>query len=245
MIEARNLRKSFGAQSVLNGVDLVIETGDAVVIIGRSGGGKSILLKHLIGLLQPDDGSVLVDGEDLCGMNERQLLEVRRKFGMLFQSAALFDSLDVAGNVGFALRRQRQHTAAEIDRKVSEALAMVELAGTEKKMPAELSGGMRKRVGLARAIVYGPQVVLYDEPTTGLDPIAADRIDRLIVRVSERLRVTSIAVTHDMRSARRIGRRILMLHEGRIHAAGTPDEIFTSPDPVVHQFVNGIAEVGK
>ena len=245
MIEARELQKSFGAQSVLNGVSLTIETGEAVVVIGRSGGGKSILLKHLIGLLQPDGGAVLVDGEDLCGLNERQLLRVRHKFGMLFQSAALFDSMNVAGNVGFALHRDRRYTAAEIDHKVSEALAMVELAGTETKMPAELSGGMRKRVGLARAIVYGPQILLYDEPTTGLDPIAADRIDRLIVRVSERLRVTSIAVTHDMRSARRIGRRILMLHEGRIHAAGTPDEIFASTDPVVHQFVNGIADVGK
>jgi phospholipid/cholesterol/gamma-HCH transport system ATP-binding protein len=243
MIETRQLRKSFGPQRVLDGVDLSIETGETVVIIGRSGGGKSILLKHLIGLLHPDSGEVLVDGEPIAHMSERRLLEVRRRFGMLFQSAALFDSLNVRDNVAFALRRAGRLTAGEIGRKVAAALEVVDLPGTELKMPAELSGGMRKRVGLARAIVYEPAFILYDEPTTGLDPIVADSIDRLIQRVSERLKATSIAVTHDMRSACRIGRRILMLHDGRIYFSGTPEETMSSPDPVVSRFVNGISEV--
>ena len=242
MIEVRELRKSFGGQRVLDGTTLRIETGEAVVIIGRSGGGKSVLLKHFIGLLQPDAGEVLVDGESIGRMNERQLLGVRRKFGMLFQGAALFDSMTVAENVGFALRQSRRFTEGEIARQVREALEMVELAGVEDKKPAQLSGGMRKRVGLARAIVYQPQILLYDEPTTGLDPIASDRIDRLIIRVGERLNVTSVAVTHDLRSAGRIARRIVMLHEGRIHATGTPAEILQSSDPLVHAFVNGISE---
>jgi len=242
MIEVRDLHKSFGHQPVLQGTNLQIATGESVVIIGRSGGGKSVLLKHLIGLVQPDAGDVLVDGQSIVAMNERALLEVRRKFGMLFQGAALFDSMTVAENVGFALRRQRKWTEDEIRQKIGEALAMVDLEGSEEKKPSELSGGMRKRVGLARAIVYQPQIVLYDEPTTGLDPIVADSIDQLIVRVRDRLKVTSIAVTHDMRSASRIGQRIMMLHEGRIYATGTPEEILKSTDPVVHRFVNGISD---
>ena len=242
MIEARQLRKSFGSQRVLDGVDLRIERGESVVIIGRSGGGKSILLKHLIGLLSPDEGDVLIDGENIAHMTERQLLTVRRKFGMLFQGAALFDSLTVSENVGFALRREDQLTESEIRRRVDEMLEMVDLGGTQEKKPAELSGGMRKRVGLARAIIYRPEIVLYDEPTTGLDPVVSDSIDHLILRVCERFEVTTVAVTHDMRSARRIGQRILMLHNGRIHYGGTPDEVFRSPDPVVNRFVNGVAD---
>jgi len=167
---------------------------------------------------------------------------VRRKFGMLFQGAALFDSLTVAENVAFVLQREGRLTESEIGKKVDEALAMVDLGGTQDKKPAELSGGMRKRVGLARAIIYQPRIVLYDEPTTGLDPIVADSIDQLIVRVRERLEVTTVAVTHDMRSARRIGQRILMLHQGRIHFSGTPEEIFQSKDPVVYRFVNGVSD---
>ena len=243
MIETRDLHKGFGSQPVLRGVDLRIESGEALVILGRSGGGKSVLLKHLIGLIQPDAGEVLVDGENIGCLSERALLRVRSKFGMLFQSAALFDSMNVAENVGFALTQSRQWSEGEIALKVAEALAMVELAGIEEKKPSELSGGMRKRVGLARAIVYRPEIVLYDEPTTGLDPIVADTIDQLIIRISRRLAVTSIAVTHDMRSASRIGRRIVMLHEGRIHASGTPEEIFNSADPVVRQFVKGISDL--
>ena len=242
MIEVRDLKKSFGAQRVLDGVSFRIETGESVAIIGRSGCGKSILLKHLIGLLISEEGEVLVDGENLGRMNERQLLRVRRKFGMLFQGAALFDSLTVAENVGFALRRLGKLTEAEITQKIGEALEMVELEGVEEKKPSELSGGMRKRVGLARAIVYQPEIVLYDEPTTGLDPIVADSIDQLILRVCERLKVTTVVVTHDMRSARRIGQRIMMLHGGKIYVSGTPDEIFQSPDPIVNRFVNGISD---
>ncbi|MDH4372858.1 MAG: hypothetical protein RLZZ582_1999 [Verrucomicrobiota bacterium] len=241
MIEVRDVTKSFGTQQVLRGVSLDIHRGEAVVIIGRSGGGKSILLKHLIGLLQPDSGTIRVDGEDITTMNERSLLRVRRKYGMLFQMAALFDSLTVEENVGFVLRRQGVESDAEIRRRVAEALEMVELPGIGHKMPSELSGGMRKRVGLARAIVYRPEIVLYDEPTTGLDPIAADNIDRLIRRVWETLHVTSIAVTHDMKSARTISNRILMLHEGRIYSEGPSAEILESTDPVIHRFVNGIS----
>ena len=242
MIEVRDLRKSFGTTRVLDGVSLEVRTGESVVIIGRSGGGKSILLKHLIGLLQPEAGQVLIDQQPIVGMNERQLLKVRRKFGMLFQSAALFDSLTVAENISFVLRREGKLTLTEMSRKVDEALAMVDLSGTGDVKPAELSGGMRKRVGLARAIVYEPEIVLYDEPTTGLDPVVADSIDRLILRVCERLKVTTVVVTHDMRSARRLGQRILMLHEGRIYASGTPDEMFQSTDPIVRRFIDGVSD---
>ena len=245
MIEVRDVSKSFGTQQVLRGVSLDIHRGEAVVIIGRSGGGKSILLKHLIGLLQPDSGTIRVDGEDITAMNERSLLRVRRKYGMLFQMAALFDSLTVEENVGFVLRRQGVESDAEIRRCVAEALEMVELPGIGHKMPSELSGGMRKRVGLARAIVYRPEIVLYDEPTTGLDPIAADNIDRLIRRVWATPHVTSIAVTHDMKSARTISNRILMLHEGRIYSEGPSAEILESTDPVIHRFVNGISTPQK
>jgi phospholipid/cholesterol/gamma-HCH transport system ATP-binding protein len=242
MIEVRDLHKSFGAQKVLTGTTLKIDKGESVVVIGRSGGGKSILLKHIIGLLRPDSGDVFIEGENIARMKERDLLRVRRKFGMLFQSAALFDSMTVAENVGFALQREKK-SPSEIRERVAETLEMVELSGTEEKKPAELSGGMRKRVGLARAIAYRPEILLYDEPTTGLDPIVAQSIDQLIVCVRERLNVTSVAVTHDMRSARIIGQRIMMLHEGRIHAQGTPEEIFESKDPVVQQFVGGVTDL--
>jgi phospholipid/cholesterol/gamma-HCH transport system ATP-binding protein len=223
-------------------VSFRIEKGESVVIIGRSGGGKSVLLKLLIGLLQPDTGQVLIEGENIVPMNERELLHVRRKFGMLFQSAALFDSMTVAENVGFAFRRERSLPEEEVRRKVAEVLEMVDLPGTEDKKPSELSGGMKKRVGLARAIIYHPQIVLYDEPTTGLDPIVSDSIDQLILRVRDRLDVTTVVVTHDMRSTRRLGQRIMMLHNQRIYATGTPDEIFNSQDPVVRQFVEGVSD---
>jgi phospholipid/cholesterol/gamma-HCH transport system ATP-binding protein len=242
MIEVRDLRKSFGAQLVLDSVGFRIENGESVAIIGRSGSGKSVLLKHLIGLLQPDMGEVLIDGENIVPMNERQLLRVRRKFGMLFQGAALFDSMTVAENVAFGLRRYEHLTEAEIVQRVAETLEMVDLPGTENKKPGELSGGMRKRVGLARAIIYEPQIVLYDEPTTGLDPIVSDSIDQLMVRVRDRLKVTTVVVTHDMRTARRVGQRVLMLHNKKIYANGTPDQIFDSLDPVVRQFIDGVAD---
>jgi phospholipid/cholesterol/gamma-HCH transport system ATP-binding protein len=242
MIEARHLQKSFDAQKVLDDVSLRIENGESVVIIGRSGGGKSVLLKHLIGLLKPDSGEVLIDGQNIEMMNERQLLRVRRNFGMVFQGAALFDSMTVAENVAFGLRRHEHLTEGEISKRVAETLEMVDLPGTEEKNPAELSGGMRKRVGLARAIIYEPKIVLYDEPTTGLDPIVSDSIDKLIIRVRDTLKVTSIVVTHDMRSARRVGNRVMMLHEKKLYANATPQEFFASQDPVVRQFVDGVAD---
>ncbi|MEI7534717.1 MAG: ABC transporter ATP-binding protein [Verrucomicrobiae bacterium] len=242
MIEVRQLYKSFGGQPVLTDVNFRIENGESVVIMGRSGGGKSVLLKHIIGLLQPDRGEVLIEGENIVAMNERQLLRVRAKFGMVFQGAALFDSMTVAENVAFPLERKRQFTPGEIARRVAIALEMVDLPGTERKKPAELSGGMRKRVGLARAIIYEPQIVLYDEPTTGLDPIVSDSIDKLIMRVRDQLKVTCIVVTHDMRSARRVGNHVVMLHEKKVYANGTPEEIFTSTDAVIRQFVDGVAD---
>jgi len=242
MIEARNLQKSFGGQKILDGVSFKIESGESVVIIGRSGGGKSVLLKHLIGLLKPDSGEVLIDGQNIELMNERQLLRVRHNFGMVFQGAALFDSMTVAENVAFGLRRSGRFTEGEIAKRVAAALDVVDLPGTEEKNPAELSGGMRKRVGLARAIIYEPKIVLYDEPTTGLDPIVSDSIDKLIIRVRDQLKVTSIVVTHDMRSARRVGNRVLMIHERRLYANATPQELFESQDPIVRQFVDGVAD---
>ncbi len=241
MIEVRVLTKKFGSQTILDGVDFCIETGESAVIIGRSGGGKSVLLKHMIGLLQPDTGEVLVDGENITRMNERQLLHVREKFGMVFQGAALFDSMTVAENVAFPLRHKK-YSAAETERRVAAALELVDLPGTQKKKPAELSGGMRKRVGLARAIVYEPQIMLYDEPTTGLDPIMSDSIDRLLIRVRDQLKVTSVVVTHDMRSARRVGNHVFLLHEKKMYAHGLPENIFNSQDPVVRQFIDGVAD---
>ena len=223
MIETRYLRKAFRTQTVLDGLSFRIENGESVAIIGRSGGGKSVLLKHLIALLQPDSGEVLIDGENIVGMNERQLLRVRRQFGMVFQNAALFDSMTVGENVAFGLRRHEHLTEAKIEKKVAFALDVVDLPGTQNKQPAELSGGMKKRVGLARALVYEPQIVLYDEPTTGLDPIVSDSIDELMMAVRDRLKVTTVVVTHDMRTARRLGQRIIMLHQGKIHANGPPE----------------------
>jgi len=242
MIEVRELKKSFGPNPILNGVNFTIQDGESVVIIGRSGGGKSVLLKHLVGLLQPDSGQVLIDGENIVGMNERELLRVRGRFGMLFQGAALFDSMTVAENIAFGLRRYGQLSSGEIEKRVSEVLRRVELPGTESKKPSELSGGMRKRVGLARSIVYNPEIVLYDEPTTGLDPVVSDSIDQLILRVRNEMKVTSVVVTHDMRSARRLGQRILMLHKQRIYATGTAEEIFSSTDPVIRNFVEGVSD---
>ncbi len=241
MIETRGIKKRFGSQQVLNGVDLRIEPGEAVAIIGRSGCGKSILLKHLIGLLSPDEGEVFINDRNIAHLTERELLGVRKEFGLLFQSAALFDSLTVHENVAFALRREGKLTAGEIDRRTEEALERVELPGTGSKRPAELSGGMRKRVGLARAIVYRPQIILYDEPTTGLDPVVSDSIDQLIRRLCEQLKATTIVVTHDMRSVRTVAKRVLMLHQGTIYTNSSVTDLFASTDPLIHHFVNGIS----
>lgn len=242
MIQVRDLKKGFGSHQVLAGVTFSIAKGDSLVIIGRSGCGKSVLLKNIIGLLRPDSGGVEIEGTEITEMDERELLKVRRKFGMLFQSAALFDSLSVADNISFVLRREGELSEREISERVAEVLEMVEMPGIEKKKPSELSGGMRKRVGLARAIVYRPEIILYDEPTTGLDPVVSDSIDQLIVRVRDKLHVTSVVVTHDTRSMRRVGDKVLMLAGGKVYAMGTPEEIFSSKDPVIHRFVNGISD---
>ena len=242
MIEVSQLRKSFGTQEVLKGVNLSISRGESAVIIGGSGCGKSVLLRHIIGLIQPDSGDVRIEGESIVNLSERELIKVRRKFGMLFQSAALFDSLTVAENVGFLLDREEIMSREAIRKTVAEALELVDLGGTENKKPAELSGGMRKRVGLARAIIYKPEIIVYDEPTTGLDPVVSDSIDQLVIKMRDQLNCTTIVVTHDTRSMRRVGNHVMMLHHGLIHANGKPEEIFESTDPIVHKFVNGIAD---
>ena len=242
MIEVIQLHKHFGQQHVLRGADLRIEEGESVVIIGGSGCGKSVLLRHIIGLVSSDSGDVKINGQSIVGLPERELIKVRRKFGMLFQGAALFDSLTVEENVGFLLEREQTMSPSAIREIVAEALELVDLSGTQAKKPAELSGGMKKRVGLARAIVYKPEIILYDEPTTGLDPVVADSIDQLVVKMRDQLNCTSIVVTHDTRSMRRVGNRVMMLHNGVIHANDVPEEIFKSTDPVVHKFVNGIAD---
>ena len=242
MIEVRGLTKRFGMQTVLGGLDFTIKSGESVAIIGRSGAGKSVLVKHLAVLMKPDEGEVRIDGIDLVSLSERQLLPIRSRFGMLFQGSALFDSLTVAENIAFALR-DIDANGQSISERVSEVLELVELPGIEDKHPAELSGGMKKRVGLARAIVHRPEIVLYDEPTTGLDPMSSDTIDQLMMRVNERLKATTIAVTHDMRTARRLGERILYLHGGRIYLDDTAGNVFKSKDPVVSRFVKGEADL--
>ncbi|MDO8283123.1 MAG: ABC transporter ATP-binding protein [Thermodesulfovibrionia bacterium] len=242
MIELIDIHKSFGNNHVLRGVNLKIEKGESLVVIGGSGSGKSVILKHIIGLLAPDKGKVFIDSVDLSGLDEDGLNNIRKKFGMLFQSAALFDSMRVWENVGFGLMRHTRMSEKEIKEAASQKLKLVGLAGVEDLMPSELSGGMRKRVGLARAIAMEPEILLYDEPTTGLDPIMADVIDELIIEMRERLNITSIAITHDMKSAYKIADRIAMLYNGVIISEGTPDEIKNTKDPAVKQFVEGNAE---
>lgn len=241
MIEILDLHKSFGDNHVLNGVNLSIQRGESVVVIGGSGSGKSVLLKHIIGLLKPEKGTVKIDNIDLSKLDENELNEVRKKFGMLFQSAALFDSMNVWENVGFGLIQHTRLTSARIKEIAIEKLKMVGLVGAENLMPSELSGGMRKRVGLARAIAMEPEILLYDEPTTGLDPIMADAINDLIIEMRERLNVTSVAITHDMKSAYRIADRIAMLYNGVIVGTGSSEEIKNTQDPLIRQFIQGSA----
>jgi len=242
MIEIINLCKSFNGHPVLDNLNLNINTGETTVIIGRSGCGKSVLLKHIIGILKPDSGQVIVDGKDVTKMDEKELNLLRLKFGMLFQGAALFDSLNVRDNVGFNMIEHMNSKPSEIDKAVKESLALVGLKGIEDKKPAELSGGMRKRVGLARAICIRPHIILYDEPTTGVDPIMGDAVNDLIRELHNKLKITSIAVTHDMTSAYKIADRIAMLYNGKIIANGTPDEIKNTKDPIVRQFVTGASK---
>lgn len=242
MIEISELTKSFSDKPVLRGVNLTIETGESIVIIGRSGCGKSVLLKLLIGLLNPDSGQILIDGEDVTRMNDTELYRMRRKFGVLFQGSALFDSMTVQENIALGLREHTNISEEEIAGIVAEKLQLVGLPEIGDLKPAELSGGMKKRVGLARAIAMNPQYVLYDEPTTGLDPIMADIINELVIRLNEQLDVTTIAVTHDIVSAYKVADRIVMLHRGVILFSGTPDEVKNTNNEVVHQFVEGLAE---
>lgn len=242
MIKILDLHKSFGKQKVLDGVNLEIEEGKTTVVIGRSGGGKSVLLKHIIGLLKPDSGHIFIDGVDISRLNERKLDRVRRKFGMLFQDAALFDSMTVGENVAFSLREHTKKKDAEIKRIVADRLMAVGLTGVEDKMPSELSGGMRKRVGLARAIAMHPRILLFDEPTTGLDPVMTEAINSLIIDIQKNFNLTSIVISHDVKSIFKIGHRIAMLYEGKIVEYGTSEEIKKSKNPVLAQFLSGSAE---
>jgi phospholipid/cholesterol/gamma-HCH transport system ATP-binding protein len=242
IIGIRGLRKSFGRQLVLDSLDLDIARGETLVVIGRSGCGKSVLLKHITGLVRPDAGEILFEGEDMTRFDRKKLFQMRMHFGMLFQSSALFDSMTVGENVALPLRKHSGLGEDEILRVVGAKLELVGLTGVQDQYPAEMSGGMKKRIGLARAVAMDPQVVLYDEPTTGLDPIMAAVINELIRTLQRELRVTSVVVTHDIKSAYHVGDRIAMLHEGTIIYSGTPDEVRGSDDPVIRQFVEGRAE---
>ncbi|MFH1640690.1 MAG: ABC transporter ATP-binding protein [Candidatus Omnitrophota bacterium] len=242
MIDIEQVSKYFGGRKVLDNLSLKIEKGTTCVIIGRSGCGKSVLLKHIMGLLKPESGKIMVEGKDINKLNEKELDALRLRMGMVFQGGALFDSLTVGQNVGFGLIEHNRMGPKELMERVEESLCMVDLCGIEHLKPAELSGGMRKRVALARAICIKPDIILYDEPTTGVDPITADSINKLIRDLHDKLKVTSIVVTHDMMSAYGIADRIAMLYQGKIIAEGTASEIQNSQHPIVHQFVNGLAQ---
>jgi phospholipid/cholesterol/gamma-HCH transport system ATP-binding protein len=241
-IELRHLHKHFGHHPVLKGITLEVERGQSLVIIGASGSGKSVMLKHMVGLLKPDAGEVWFDGQRIDELSERKLMDVRKRFGFLFQMGALFDSLTVSDNVAFPLVEHTKKSSDEIAKIVKHNLTMVGLPEIGKKMPGELSGGQRKRVALARAIALNPEVVAYDEPTTGLDPVRSDVINELIIKLQRELHITSVVVTHDMNSAFKVGNRIVMLHEGKLIIDGTPDEIKNSDNPIVRRFVIGEAD---
>ena len=238
-VELISLYKSFNGQTVLNGLDLKIEKGKTTVIMGRSGGGKSVLLKHIIGLYKPDKGQVIIEGTDITRLREKELNEVRKKFGMLFQDAALFDSMTVGENVACPLVEHTRLKPSEIRERVLEKLLMVGLKDVEQKMPSELSGGMKKRVGLARAIIMNPEILLFDEPTSGLDPIMADAIDHLIRETQEHLQVTSIVISHDIQSTLKIAHKVALLYQGEIVAQDTPEAFLGSQDPLIKQFITG------
>ena len=236
IIDVIDLHKSFGSKVVLAGANLSIRRGESMVIIGGSGTGKSVLIKHMIGLLSPDSGRVIVDGLEVGKLDEEELNNLRRKFGMLFQGAALFDSLTIGENVGFALREHTNLSRKEIEKIVTDKLHMVGLYDVENLKPAELSGGMKKRAGLARAIAMDPEIILYDEPTTGLDPVMCDQINDLIVSLQEKIGATAVTITHDMVSANKIADRMAMLYEGKFIQVGTPDEVLFSDIPEVAKF---------
>src|SRR4051812_7279290 len=239
MIRLENVYKSFGPKRVLEGFTLDVVEGETMVIIGYSGTGKSVAIKHIVGLLEPDSGTVFVDDFEVPSLSRRELYQLRARIGYVFQFAALFDSFTIGDNVAMGLRKQQELTDREIADRVHEALDLVDLPGVADRFPAELSGGMRKRVGIARAIALRPKYILYDEPTTGLDPVTSAVIDQLMVRMRDRLGVTSIVITHDMRSAYTVGTRIAMLYQGRVRQVGTVDEIQHSTDPLVRQFIDG------
>jgi len=241
MIEIKGLTKTFNLLKVLDKLNLTIKKGTTCVIIGRSGCGKSVLLKHIVRILMPDKGKVFVDGKDLDALNGKELDALRLRIGLVFQGGALFDSMTVGENVGFGLIEHTKIGKKELLERIEESLCMVNLCGIVNLMPSELSGGMKKRVALARAICVKPDIILYDEPTTGVDPITADSINELIKSLHDKLKVTSVVVTHDMKSAYRVGDRIAMLYQGKIIAEGTPEEIQRTDHPVVHQFINGLA----
>lgn len=237
MIQVRNLHKSFGEKQVLRGINLDIPKGQVTVVIGGSGSGKSVFLKHLIGLIPPDSGSITVDGIEITGLRGRELVEFRKRFGMLFQEAALFDSMSVGENIAFPMVEHTSWSAAERKRRVREKLDLVGLGAIEHQFPAELSGGMRKRVGLARAIAIDPEIILYDEPTTGLDPITSHQVNALIRETNDRLGLTSVVISHDIRGALRIADQMVMLHSGTIREAGTPAQMRASQNETVQEFL--------
>ncbi len=237
VIEIRNLKKKFDENQVLSGVNLDIEKGETIVIVGRSGCGKSVLLKHIIGLMRPDEGEILIEGKDIVKMSMKELYQIRSKFGFQFQGSALFDSMNVEENVGLSLKENTDMSPSEISKIVSEKLEIVGLPGIQKVMPADLSGGMKKRVALARSLSTNPEIILYDEPTTGLDPIMSDNIDELIKELAERLKVTSIVVTHDIFSAYDVADKVAMMDKGRIYFVGTPSEFVNSDDKIIREFL--------
>ena len=242
LIEVNDVHKSFATNHVLRGLNLAVRPGESMVVIGGSGTGKSVLIKCIIGILNPDRGNIFVAGQDIGSLKEKDLYQLRKKFGMLFQAGALFDSMKVWENVGFGLLQHTTLSKKEVKKRAIEKLNLLGLHQIEDLMPSELSGGMRKRVSLARAIAMEPEILLYDEPTTGLDPIRADTINALIVEMRKKIKVTSITITHDMVSAYKVGDRIAMLYQGKIIEVGTPDEIKNSPSAIVQQFIQGKAE---
>jgi phospholipid/cholesterol/gamma-HCH transport system ATP-binding protein len=242
LIEVNDVHKSFANNHVLRGLSLAIRQGESMVVIGGSGTGKSVLIKCIIGILSPDRGNICVAGQDIGSLKEKDLYQLRKKFGMLFQAGALFDSMKVWENVGFGLLQHTTLSEKEVKKRAIEKLNLLGLHQIEDLMPSELSGGMRKRVSLARAIAMEPEILLYDEPTTGLDPIRADTINELIVEMRKKIKVTSITITHDMVSAYKVGDRIAMLYQGKIIEVGTPDEIKNSTSVIVQQFIQGKAE---
>ena len=242
MIKLIKVSKSFNGQKVLDDLDLNIDSERITVIIGQSGGGKSVLIKHIIGLIRPDSGQIIIDGIDITNLNDKKLNEVRKKFGMLFQDAALFDSMTVGENVAFPLKEHKRLSRKEINKIVDDKLNLVGLDNVTNKMPSELSGGMRKRVGLARAIALDPKIVLFDEPTTGLDPIMRESIDKLIMSTQKRTKATFVVISHDIESTFMIAHKVAMLYQGKIVAVGTPDEIRSSNNPFVRRFLKGLKD---